>query len=98
MRKTHVESRIPNLGERDDLSVGLVTTFGRAVQVARTNLRMDEVVSIGAGGRFDLEGAPVGEFRLRVGSEQQLRAGEFVAELPLTISSGDNAPLELRLR
>jgi len=97
VRQAHVAGRITNLGGRDELCVGLVTPAGRAAQVMRTNLHLDEVVSIGAGGRFELEGAPVGEYRLRVGSEQQLRAGEFVAEVPLTITAGDNAPLEVRL-
>jgi hypothetical protein len=97
VRESHLSGRITNLGDRDDLCVALVTREGRAVQVLRTNRHLDEVVSIGEGGRFDIEGAPVGEFQLRVGSEQQLRRGEFIHELPVTISPDDNPPLVVQL-
>ena len=97
VRQTHVEGRILNAEFKDDLCVGLVTRDGRAVQVLRTNRHLDEVVSIGARGRFSIEGAPAGEFRLRFGSERQLRAGEFDHEVPLAISSKENAPVLIQM-
>ena len=97
VRDTHVEGRITNAGERDNICVGLVTREGRAVQVLRTNRHLDEVVSLGEGGRFEIEGAPVGDYVLRVGTEQQLRAGEFIQEVPVTISPKDNAPIVVPL-
>jgi RNA polymerase sigma-70 factor (ECF subfamily) len=96
-RQARVEGRIANADPGADLCVGLVTRDGRAVQVQRTTRHLAELVPVGSGGRFALDGAPVGEFRLRVGTEQQLRAGEFLQEVPVTVSTTNNTPLAIHL-
>ena len=42
--------------------------------------------------------APVGTFTLRVGREEELRAGRAMYEREVTIEPSENAPLEVRLR
>jgi hypothetical protein len=97
VRQARIEGRVTNASADSDLWAALVTREGRAVQVQRTTRHMAEIVPVGSGGRFALDGAPVGEFRLRVGTEQQLRGGEFIQELPTTIRSTSDAPLVIRL-
>jgi RNA polymerase sigma factor (sigma-70 family) len=55
------------------------------------------VLDTGAGGEFVLPAAPVGAWRLRVGSRAELERGGFRRELALTLVPGANAPLEIRL-
>ena len=97
VRQARIEGRITNASADNDLWLALVTREGRAVQTLRTTRHLAEVIPVGSGGRFALDGAPVGEFRLRVGTEQQLRGGEFIQEVPVTIAATNNAPLEIRL-
>jgi RNA polymerase sigma-70 factor (ECF subfamily) len=97
VRQTSIEGRIPNADPESDLWVSLVTREGKPVQVQCRSRHMDDFVPVGSSGRFAIDGAPVGEFRLRVGAEQQLRGGEFIQEVPVTIAATNNAPLEIRL-
>ncbi len=97
VRESLIEGVITNFDPEVDLALMLVTPDGKPISVQRTSRTLDEVVSIGAAGRFRIEGAPVGEYRLRVGSEPELRRGSFVTEVDLTIGAKDNAPLRLTL-
>jgi hypothetical protein len=81
----------------DDLCAALVERDGRPVQVLHTSRHLSEVVELGSRGRFQIQGAPVGEFLLRIGSQAQLRDGEFVHEVPVTVTPGVNPPLQIRV-
>jgi hypothetical protein len=96
-RTTRVEGRVEGPPGVEDLAVALVERSGEPVQLLRSNRRLDEVVPIGAGGRFALEGAPIGPFTLRVGREEELRAGRSLHAQDVTIEAGENAPVEVRL-
>jgi len=97
VRQANVEGRIVNADPDADLALMLVTSSGDPVQILRTDRHIDEIVSIGAEGRFQLTGAPLGAFRLRVGSEPELRRGIFLRETAVVVAPTGNAPLEITL-
>jgi RNA polymerase sigma-70 factor (ECF subfamily) len=81
-----------------DLCVALVTADGGAVQTRRRSHTMDTLSPTGADGSFWLQGAPVGAFTLRVGREEELRAGRFAHAQPVTVTLAGHEPLTIRLR
>jgi hypothetical protein len=98
MRTGNLSGRIVGAPIEPDLCVALVDADGGPVQVQRRQWTVDTVSPTGASGAFLLQGAPVGPFTLRVGSEAELRAGLARHAQEVVIAEGENPPLEVRLR
>lgn len=92
-----MEGRIVSADPDADLALMLVTPAGEPVRLLRSDRHIDEVVSIGAEGRFQLTGTPVFEFRLRVGNELDLKRGSFLREVPVVVAPTGSAPVVITL-
>jgi hypothetical protein len=97
IRQASLEERIEGANLPQDLCVGLFGPAGKAVQVLRTNRHIGDIVQVAEGGRFSINGAPVGEFQVRVGPESLLRSGRSLHEQTVKIVVGENPRLSIRL-
>jgi hypothetical protein len=97
VQESTLEGTIAASTPPSDPCVALFSLDGKPVEVSQTIRHFGEVMPIGEGGRFWLDGVPVGEFLLRVGPEELLRSGKFIHEQHVTVVAGVNDAVTIAL-
>jgi hypothetical protein len=97
VRRATIEGTVVGGEPHAELRVGLFESSGDPVQFSLTNRHLGELGTIAEGGRFVMEGVPVGEFHLRVGPEALLRNRGALFDRVVTIAAGKSTPLLVQL-
>jgi RNA polymerase sigma-70 factor (ECF subfamily) len=96
---TSVEGRLVADGALEFLGLALVDEDGAPVPIGTLDegKPLSTVIPVATHGRFQLNIIPIGRFRLRAGSVDELAAGRYRREVELELVEGANRPVELRL-
>jgi hypothetical protein len=92
-RATTFEGRLRMHEPDRSLCVALADETGQLLRANTDHGSIDSVFPTGADGSFSIGGAPAGHFTLRVGHEDELRAGRYRAVQPIDVSGENDKPL-----
>ncbi len=81
--------------EGADYAVALARSNGDLLEFDFGQRRMEKIRELGADGSFSFPGVPIGELELRVGTPQQLLAGEAQHRQPLAVTGADDTFVEI---